>query len=256
MIEAAGFEAYGIGGSALAACQLGLPDVGLQSFGEYRDAVGRILEGVRLPVVVDGENGFGDLKAVTRCVRAFEGLGVGAVAFEDLVMPAVLGRRPAVVERAEIEAKLKAALAARQGDDMMIVGRTDTAYTVGEDETLLRAAHFEQLGVDALITPGLAGLDSYKRLRDTVNIPIIAVVVPGAPWFAPTNAELNALGIEAAIYPATVLWRMVAAIDEGLRSLHVGLGGPPEGFNIGRMAEILGIEAWAKVDQAQVARGG
>ncbi|MES2301416.1 MAG: isocitrate lyase/phosphoenolpyruvate mutase family protein, partial [Pseudomonadota bacterium] len=48
MIEAAGFSAYGVGGSALAAVQLALPDAGLQSFGEYRDAVGRIMEGSHL----------------------------------------------------------------------------------------------------------------------------------------------------------------------------------------------------------------
>lgn len=255
MIEAAGFQAYGIGGSALAACQLGLPDVGLQSFGEYRDAVGRILEGVRLPVMVDGENGFGDRKAVTRCVRAFEALGVGGVAFEDLVMPVVLGRPPAVVERAEIEAKLWAALAARESDDMLIIGRTDAAYAVSEDEALLRAGRFEQLGVDAIIAPGLAGIDSYKRLRDAVKVPVIAVVVPGAPWFAPTSEQLNAIGIEAAIYPATVLWRVVAAIDEGLQSLNAGLGGPPEGFDIRRMGEILGVSEWTRIDQSSAIRG-
>ena len=59
MIEAAGFKAYGVGGSALSAMQLALPDAGLQSYGEYRDAVGRILEATSLPVMIDGENGFG-----------------------------------------------------------------------------------------------------------------------------------------------------------------------------------------------------
>src|SRR5699024_7168911 len=63
MIEAAGFQAMGIGGAALAATQLAMPDIGLQSFGEYRDALARTLQGSSLPAMVDGENGFGDAKA-------------------------------------------------------------------------------------------------------------------------------------------------------------------------------------------------
>jgi 2,3-dimethylmalate lyase len=126
MIEDAGFTAYGIGDSALSATQLAMPDAGLQSFGEYRDGVARIMEGSSLPLMVDGENGFGDAKAVTRTVRSFEKLGVAAIAFEDLVFPPPLNRPPAVIAQAEMEAKLNAALGAR--NKMLIIGRTDAAY--------------------------------------------------------------------------------------------------------------------------------
>jgi 2-methylisocitrate lyase-like PEP mutase family enzyme len=113
--------------------------------------------------MVDGENGFGDAKAVTRTVRSFEGLGVAAIAFEDLVFPPPLNRPPSVIAKAEMEAKLRAALAAR--NEMLIIGRTDAAYAVGLDEAILRAKAYTALGVDGLIVPGLADLDAYKRLR-------------------------------------------------------------------------------------------
>jgi 2-methylisocitrate lyase-like PEP mutase family enzyme len=248
MIEDGGFAAYGIGGSALSATQLAMPDVGLQSFGEYRDGVMRIMEGSRLPLMVDGENGFGDAKAVTRTVRSFEKLGVAAIAFEDLVFPPPLGRPPAVIAQAEMEAKLNAALAARE--DMLIIGRTDAAYAVGLDEAIARAKAYAALGVDGLIVPGLAELDAYKRLRAAVAVPIIAVVVPGSPWYAPSQDELAEAGIEAALYPAAILWRIIAATAQGLEAIRSSGGAGPDGFDPRSIGALLKLPEWAAIDGA------
>ena len=248
MIEAAGFSAYGVGGSALAAVQLALPDAGLQSFGEYRDAVARIMEGSTLPLMVDGENGFGDAKATVRTVRSFEKLGAAAIAFEDLVLPPRLDRLPAISTREEIQGKLRAALAARQSDAFQIVGRSDAAYAVDLDEAILRAASYQTLGVDAVILPGLADVDAYKRLRDAVSIPIMAVVVPGTPWFAPTLDELAQIGVEVAIYPAAIMWRVVVAMQEGLVAIRDSNGAPPANFDPRIIGQYLRTADWMQVD--------
>lgn len=249
LIEDAGFAAYGIGGAALSATQLALPDVGLQSFGEYRDAVARIMEGSRLPLMVDGENGFGDVKATVRTVTSFEKLGVDAIAFEDLVLPPRLGQPPAVVPAEEMIAKLDAALAARRSDDFGIVGRTDSAYAADVDEALRRAALYAATGIDALIVPGLPGLDDFRRLRDAVTIPIIAVVVPGTPWFAPTEEDLIGIGIEAAVYPVAVLTRVVTAIQQGLHTIRNENGAPAAGFDMASMGTHLRVGSWIAIDQ-------
>jgi 2-methylisocitrate lyase-like PEP mutase family enzyme len=248
MIEDGGFAAYGIGGSALSATQLAVPDVGLQSFGEYRDGVARIMEGSSLPLMVDGENGFGDAKAVTRTVRSFEKLGVAAIAFEDLVFPPPLNRPHGVIAQAEMEAKLRAALAARE--EMLIIGRTDSAYAVGLDEATLRAKAYAALGVDGLIVPGLADLDAYKRLRAAVSVPIIAVIVPGSPWYAPSQNELAEAGIEAALYPAAILWRIIAAATQGLEAIRTGNGEGPEGFDPRSIGALLKLPDWTAIEGA------
>jgi 2-methylisocitrate lyase-like PEP mutase family enzyme len=248
MIEDGGFAAYGIGGSALSATQLAMPDAGLQSFGEYRDGVARIMEGSSLPLMVDGENGFGDAKAVTRTVRSFEKLGVAAIAFEDLVFPPPLNRPPAVITQAEMEVKLAAALAARA--EMLIIGRTDAAYAVGLDEATRRAKAYAALGVDGLIVPGLPDLDAYKRLRAAVAVPIIAVVVPGSPWFAPSQHELAEAGIEAALYPAAILWRIIAATMQGLDAIRSAGGAGPDGFDPRSIGALLKLPEWAAIDGA------
>ena len=249
MIEAAGFAAYGVGGSALAATQLALPDVGLQSFGEYKDAVGRIMEGSNLPVMIDGENGFGDAKAVTRTVRSFEKLGVAGIAFEDLIFPPSLKGPPGVIPRADMVTKLGAALAARRDSRLFIIGRTDASYTAGLDEAIDRAKIFEALGVDAVLATGLPNLDAYKRLRETVRVPIFAVVVPGTPWFAPSTQQLHEIGIEAALYPAAILPRMLLAIREGLGAVLADDGTPPTGFDFGSLGALLKTPDWAALDQ-------
>jgi len=248
LIEMAGFSAYGVGGAALAATQLALPDVGLQSFGEYRDAVARIMEGSSLPLMVDGENGFGDVKAVSRTVRSFEALGVSAIAFEDLVLPVHMGRPPAVIAQADMEEKLKAALAARRRDSLQIIGRTDSAYAVSAQEAMSRAVVYARLGIDGLIVPGLADIDAYARLRDAVAVPIIAVVVPGSPWFAPTMDDLARIGIEAAVYPVATLPRIVLAMQDGLEAIRIRNGAPPAGFDLRSLGTCLRAAEWAAID--------
>lgn len=250
IIEASGFSAYGIGGAGLSATQLALPDAGLQSFGEYRDAVARILEGADLPVMVDGENGFGDVKAITRTVKTFEKMGVDAIAFEDLVLPPRLGRPPQVDSREIIYAKLNAALAARSSENFQIIARTDAAYAVSLDEAFARVAHYNTLGIDGVIVPGLPDLDAYYKLRDLVDVPIIAVVATGSPWFAPTVDDLIAVGIEAAVYPTAIMSRIVQAMENGLEAIRSQDGALPDGFELAKLGGYLRVGDWIAIDDS------
>jgi 2,3-dimethylmalate lyase len=248
LIEDSGFSAYGIGGSAVAATQLALPDAGILSFAEYRDAVARIMGGTSLPVMVDGENGFGDAKAVTRTVRSFEAMGVAGLALEDLTFPPRLGTPPSVISVAEMEIKLRAALSARTGD-MMIIGRTDAAYAVGLDEAIARLKAYEGLGCDALLATGLSDLDAMKRVRDSVKLPLIAVVVEGIPWFAPTSAQLADAGFEMALYPATLMMRAAGAMVAGLNAIHSGnVTLSPDAVSFQDFSKALRVSEWSAID--------
>jgi 2,3-dimethylmalate lyase len=250
LIEDAGFAAYGIGGSAVAATQLALPDAGIQSFAEYRDAVARIMAGSTLPVMVDGENGFGDAKAVNRTVRSFEAMGVAGLALEDLTFPPRLGASPSVIPVREMETKLRAAISARTGD-MMIIGRTDAAYAVGLEEAIARLQAYEALGCDALLATGLDSLDAMKRVRGAVKLPLIAVVVEGIPWFAPTPAQLAEAGFEMALYPATLMMRAAGAMVAGLKAIRNGSVTPsPDALSFPAFAEALRVAKWAEIDGA------
>jgi len=246
-----GFSAVSVGGAALAATQLGLPDLGLQSFGEYRDAVARIVGACDVPVVIDGENGFGDVKAVTRAVRSFEALGVAALAIEDLSFPPVIGRPPAVVPLAEIEAKLAAALAARTGRDMMLIGRTDAAYAASFDEAVLRAQRFAEVGADAVLVTGLRSLDEMKRLRDAVDVVLVAIVIEDGPWFAPTVDEAAQQGFAMVLHPAALMVASATAYRDSLAAIARGERRLPAGSaGYGFIADALGTADWAAIDSA------
>lgn len=255
MIEHAGFEAFGVGGSALAATQLALPDIGLQSFGEYRDSVARILSGSSLPALVDGENGFGDVKAVRRTVRAFEDLGVSALALEDLTFPPVLGSPPSVIPEAEMVVKLEAALAARRKPDMFLIGRTDAVGVLGLAGGIQRARLYAEVGVDAVLLTGIADAEALKRVRDEIQIPIFALVVENGPWYVPTPGELSSLGYEFAIYPASLLTAALAGYRNALTAIAPDNTTALEG-DVGPelLRALLRTDDWAAVDAAAVKR--
>lgn len=249
LIELAGFQAYGIGGAALSCTQLALPDAGLQSFGEYRDSVRRVMEGSTLPVMVDGENGFGDVKAVTRTVRSFEAMGVSGIALEDLVFPPALDRPPTVIPLDEMTRKLEAALAARSNEELFIIGRSDAAYAVNLDEALKRIRRFEEVGVDSVLVTGLTDIDSMHRVRDAVRVPIVAVIVEGSHWLALPPNELARMGFEIAIYPATLMIRVATAIRDGLDAINAhNISPQAQQITSADLSTALRISAWADID--------
>lgn len=255
LIEHAGFEAYSIGGSALAATQMALPDIGIQSFGEYRDSIARTTQGSALPFMVDGENGFGDQKAVTRTVRTFEALGVSAMAFEDLTFPPTLGVPPTVIDLDDMTIKLEAAVAAKTNPETMIIGRTDAAAVIGLDEGISRAKHFETLGVDGVLLTGVADHDALKRVRDEISVPIIAIVIESGPWAAATPDELASIGYELAVYPAGVLLGGLSGYRDALERMRSGnVTLPDDNFGHGGLRELLRPDEWAGIDAAAIAR--
>src|SRR3954471_16501256 len=83
LIERAGFAAYSIGGFPLVGARHALPDIGLVGLGEMSAGMRDIMAGSRLPVLVDGDDGYGDVKNVTNTIRTYEGMGAAAIFIED-----------------------------------------------------------------------------------------------------------------------------------------------------------------------------
>lgn len=249
MIEDAGFKTFGIGGSALAATQLALPDIGLQSFGEYRDSVARVLQGSTLPAMVDGENGFGDVKAVTRTIRSFEAMGVSGISLEDLSFPPVMGVPPSVIEESEMTSKLEAALTARRNPDTFIIGRSDAAGILGLDAGIARAGLFEDIGVDAVLLTGVADKEGLKRVRDSVSVPVIAIIVENGPWAIATPDELSAMGYEFALYPAALMLAGLTGYQQALAALGRGSTAlPHDSIGHAGLRNLVRPDEWASVD--------
>ena len=158
LIEHAGFKTFNIGGSALLAARYALPDLGLAGFAEMLAGIRDIVEASKLPCLVDADDGYGDVKSVVRTIQGYEAAGVSGVLLEDQgregKQPGAASAR-SVVPLEVMEQKLKAAMAARQNSDFVIIGRTDAYGAEGLDAALKRAERFLRLGADGIFVAGL-----------------------------------------------------------------------------------------------------
>lgn len=223
LIAQAGFKAFAVGGSALLAVRHAYPDIGLIGLADMTAGLRDIAEAASLPFFADADDGYGDVKSVARTVAAYEAIGVGGLLIEDQDRDRKQQRAEkaaAVAEEAVIEAKLRAALAARRNPDTFIVGRTDAYGPLGLDAAMRRAERFLALGVDGIFIAGLRTESDYRRVGAAFKGAYLSAAMfegGDTPWIAP--AELGAMGFTQVSFPTSLILRSVAAIELGLQAL-------------------------------------
>jgi 2-methylisocitrate lyase-like PEP mutase family enzyme len=158
--EAVGFKIAYAGGFGIEATLAGAPDIGFLTLTEFANHLKYIASAMNVPLIADGEAGFGSIAGVTRLVREFEGAGVAGIHIEDQVNPKVCPALPLprrVVSREEGAGRIRAACAARSDGDFVIIGRTD-ADVVSLDEMIARCRLYLEAGAD-LAMPLLTQVD-------------------------------------------------------------------------------------------------
>lgn len=174
LAEEAGFPAVMTSGFGVSASFLGLPDVELYTMTENLAVVRNVANAINVPLIADGDTGYGNAINVMRTVREFEQAGVAAIIFEDQVAPK---RCPAVATSIDIlpidenTAKIEAAIEARGDADTLIIARTDA---MNEDEAIRRAKAYVAAGADLIqpISKCFSAADGLKRLRDACDRPL------------------------------------------------------------------------------------
>ena len=223
LAEQAGFEALYFSGASLAYTRLGQGDIGLVSYAEAVDALARITERVRVPVIADADTGFGNALNVQRTVRGFERAGAAMIQLEDQVFPKRCGHLAgkAVVPAAEMCGKLRAALDARASADTLILARTDALAVEGLDAALERAEAYLACGVDALFIETLrssAQMDA-ACARFAQRVPLLANMVEGGQTPVQSAAELGAKGFRIVIFPGGTTRAVAHALQGYFASL-------------------------------------
>lgn len=216
----AGFQAIWVGGFAVSASILGLPDANVLTLDE-QVAVTRAIAGtVDVPLIVDADNGYGNaINVRLRTVRELEAAGASAIVLEDQVVPKRCGLYPGqrpIVPAEEHAGKIAAAVEARANPETVIVARTD-AFSAGYDvdEALSRASMYVEAGADAVlpISKHFENLHNFATGWDHTKAPLIT-----APTLFPekTLDEIGALGFKLMIPPlmtmASAIWAMKAAM--------------------------------------------
>lgn len=203
--EQAGFEALYLSGASIAYTGLGRSDVGLTTATEVAQTLAHITDRVRLPVIVDGDTGFGNALNVQRTVREFERAGAAMIQLEDQGFPKRCGHLDGktVVPVGEMCGKLRAALDARASADTLILARTDALAIEGLDAALERAERYLETGVDALFIEALRSPEQMQAAcgRFAARIPLLANMVEGGKTPVLSAQELGKIGFRIVIFP-------------------------------------------------------
>jgi len=201
----AGFEALYLSGAAMTA-SMGLPDLGIITVDEVSFFIRQVARASGLPLLVDGDTGYGEALNVMHMVRAFEDAGAGAVHIEDQLLPKKCGHLndKKLADARDMAAKVAAAAKARR--HLYIVARTDAAASEGMDGAVARAKMYMEAGADAIFPEALTSAEMFREFAARMpGVPLLANMTEfgRTPFF--TASEFEEMGYRMVIWPVSSL---------------------------------------------------
>ena len=227
LIEQEGYPLTFMSGFAASATKLGAPDLGLMSYGEVVDHAGYVASAIQIPLIADGDTGYGNAMNVRRTVIGLARAGAAAVMIEDQVAPKRCGHTPGkvVVSRDEAFDRIRAAvdarneLAATGGPETLILARTDSRHEHGLAEAIERSARFAELGADILFIEAPQTESEMLEICRSLPGPKMANIVEGGLTPELSLEALQAIGYSLAAYPLTLLAAAMKAMTDSLRAM-------------------------------------
>ena len=256
LIERAGFPVTFMSGFAVSVARLGLPDAGLISYAEMADQGRNICDAVEIPVIGDGDTGYGNPLNVKRTVQGYAKAGFACVMIEDQVAPKRCGhtRGKQTVPREEALIRLRAALDARdEGAEILVMARTDARATEGFEEALARARAFRALGADITFLEAPQSEAEMRRYCAEVEGPKMANLVEqgDTPLVAP--ARLEAMGYKLVAFPLSLQLAALQAMNDALASFQ--RGEYPTGLaSFGELREVAGFPHYFEAEKKYAAQ--
>jgi 2-methylisocitrate lyase-like PEP mutase family enzyme len=249
LVEEARFPLTFMSGFAVSATRLAAPDTGLISYGEMLDQGRNICGAVGIPVIGDGDTGYGNPLNVQRTVRGYAQIGFAAVMIEDQVAPKRCGhtRGKQTVDRKEALGRIKAAVEAKSdrsiGNDILILARTDACATDGFDEALYRARAFEDAGADIVFLEAPRSIEQMEAFCKAVRVPKLANMVEGGDTPLLTPVQLASMGYKIAAYPLTLLSASIHAMQKALAAFQAGQH-PKDLLSFAELRKTVGFDAY------------
>jgi len=225
IVADAGFKVAFMSGFAVSAARLGLPDTGLISFTEMLDSLRNCCgAAAAIPLIGDGDTGYGNALNVQRTVIEYARAGAAAVMIEDQISPKKCGhtRGKQVISREEARVKIRAAADAKSDADILIMARTDARAVQGFNAALERCRDFEDAGADIIFLEAPETEDEMRRFCQAMSKPCMANMVHGGKTPILPPAKLQEIGYKLALYPVMLLSAAVAAMQATLAALKPG----------------------------------
>jgi 2,3-dimethylmalate lyase len=248
LVEGAGFEAVYMTGFGTSASLLGRPDIGLLTFSEMVDNARRIAQAVRVPVIADADNGYGNPINVIRTVKEFEAAGVSAVHIEDQVIPKKCGHMEdkQVIEASEMVEKVRAAVEARHSEEFVIIARTDARAVEGIGRALERARLYREAGADVLFVEAPQSEEEISAVAEAFarDVPLLFNWVESGKTPPVPLKRLKDLGFRLVIFPVSSLLAATRSIQEILARIRTD-GSPidvvDELLPLGEFIDLIGL---------------
>ena len=242
--EQAGAEAVYLSGASIAYTRFGRPDIGLVSMDEVADIVAALRDRIKLPIVVDADNGFGNAINTQRTMRTFERMGANAIQLEDQTLPKRCGHLDgkSLVTTREMAGKIRAACDARASEETLVIGRTDAIAVEGFEAAMERADAYLEAGADVLFIEAPQSMEEIGEIVKTFGgrVPLMANMVEGGKTPIVGAAGLEKLGFSFVIFPGGI----VRAVAATARDYYANLirSGSNEAFR-NRMFDFNGLNA-------------
>ncbi len=212
--KGAGFEALYLSGAAMSA-SMGLPDLGVITIDDVCFFIRQMARASDLPILVDGDTGYGEALNVMHMVRSFEEAGAGAVPIEDQILPKKCGHLndKRLASPQEMAEKIAAARKARR--HLYIIARTDAVASEGMDSAVERAKLYLRAGADAIFPEALTTEAMFREFASRVDAPLLANMTEfgRTPFF--TADQFQSFGFKMVIWPVTAL-RLAAGVQRKL----------------------------------------
>ncbi len=255
LVEEAGFLGQYMSGYCTCATAYGLPDMGLLTMTEMLNNARLLAQAVEIPLIADGDTGYGNPINVVRMIREYEKAGVAAVHIEDQVWPKRCGHMEGkqVIPKSEMVSKLRAAVDARRSTEFVIIARTDAIAVEGLDAAVDRLGAYAEAGADVIFADGQASREHVERIpRAFPGTPCLINLGPLTPPLSVD--EIRSLGYAIAIYPAICLGPAVLAVQEALGQLRQkGIASPMNREDLikvfGAFNKLLGADQFMLLDQ-------
>ncbi|MCY3837839.1 MAG: methylisocitrate lyase [Gammaproteobacteria bacterium] len=221
MADRVGYRAVYLSGGGVANASYGLPDLGMTSMNDVLEDVRRITAAVDVPLLVDIDTGWGSAFNIARTIRSMIGAGAAAVHIEDQVSAKRCGHRPnkAIVSGGEMCDRIKAAVDAKTDAQFVVMARTDALAVAGLDAVLERVSRFVEAGADAIFAEAMTDLHMYRRVTETVDVPVLANLTEFGSTPLYTLAELRSVGVRMALYPLSAFRAMSLAALQVYRTI-------------------------------------
>jgi 2,3-dimethylmalate lyase len=251
LVERAGFDCMFVGGFPVAGARYGVPDIGLAGFTDIAAAVRDIIAATAVPVLVDIDDGYGDVKNAVHTVQAYERMGASAVFLEDQAWPKRCGHMAGkkVVPAEAMEAKIKATMAERLDPETLICVRTDARAVLGLDEALRRAERYIKAGAEAIFVEAPESVAELERFAKSFDVPQFANPLVGGRTPILSIKEFEQLGFNAICFGLETIMHAAKAMQTVLADMRSGTFVlRDKGMSFEEFKSVVHYDRWDRID--------